>query len=76
MKQNTAGAPDLAGLRAREYARLDARGDVYLDYTGGALYADSQLREHLALLGGGVFGNSTTGGSGGVGLYGVGAGGS
>ncbi len=26
-------------LRATEYARLDASGDVYLDYTGGSLYA-------------------------------------
>ena len=33
-------------LRAREYARLDELDQVYLDYTGGSLYADSQLREH------------------------------
>jgi molybdenum cofactor sulfurtransferase len=44
-------------LRASEYARLDALDQVYLDYTGGGLYAESQLREHLALLSGGVFGN-------------------
>jgi selenocysteine lyase/cysteine desulfurase len=44
-------------LRAAEYSRLDAHGHVYLDYTGGGLYADSQLRQHLALLQGGVFGN-------------------
>ena len=44
-------------LRAREYARLDAQGQVYLDYTGGGLYAESQLREHHALLRDGVFGN-------------------
>jgi selenocysteine lyase/cysteine desulfurase len=44
-------------LRAREYARLDARGDTYLDYTGGGLYAESQLREHHDLLRSGVFGN-------------------
>jgi selenocysteine lyase/cysteine desulfurase len=44
-------------LRAREYARLDERGEAYLDYTGGGLYADSQLREHHDLLRGGVFGN-------------------
>ena len=30
-------------LRATEYARLDASGNVYLDYTGGGLYAESQL---------------------------------
>ena len=44
-------------LRRTESARLDAGGHVYLDYTGGGLYADSQLREHMALLAGGVFGN-------------------
>ncbi|HKE77836.1 MAG TPA: aminotransferase class V-fold PLP-dependent enzyme [Solirubrobacteraceae bacterium] len=44
-------------LRATDYARLDAEGDVYLDYTGGSLYAESQIAEHLRSLGGGVFGN-------------------
>ena len=44
-------------LRATEYARLDALDQVYLDYTGGGLYAESQLREHMALLSSGVFGN-------------------
>ena len=44
-------------LRRTDYARLDAGGHVYLDYTGAGLYADSQLSEHLALLRGGVFGN-------------------
>jgi selenocysteine lyase/cysteine desulfurase len=44
-------------LRATEYARLDALNQAYLDYTGGGLYADSQLREHMALLSRGVFGN-------------------
>src|SRR5574341_1603768 len=47
----------LDDLRAREYARLDAGGQVYLDYTGGGLYAESQLREHMALLRENVFGN-------------------
>ena len=47
----------VAALRASEYARLDAQGHVYLDYTGGGLYAESQLREHHALLRHGVFGN-------------------
>ena len=37
-------------LRAREYARLDRQGQTYLDYTGGGLYAESQIREHQALL--------------------------
>jgi len=44
-------------LRATEYARLDRQGHVYLDYTGGGLYAESQLRDHMRLLGDGVFGN-------------------
>ncbi len=44
-------------LRASEYGRLDARGDVYLDYTGGSLYAESQLDEHLRMLRESVFGN-------------------
>ncbi len=44
-------------LRAREYARLDAQDQVYLDFTGGGLYADCQLRDHMAMLSHNVFGN-------------------
>lgn len=44
-------------LRSREYARLDAAEHVYLDYTGGAIYAESQLQEHALLLRENVFGN-------------------
>jgi len=44
-------------LRATEYRRLDEQGHVYLDYTGGSLYSDSQLEQHLALLRSGIFGN-------------------
>ncbi len=44
-------------LRRREYGRLDEQGHVYLDYTGGGLYADSQLEAHMALLRRHVFGN-------------------
>ena len=47
----------LDALRAREYARLDDLGQIYLDYTGGGLYAESQLREHFELLRQSVFGN-------------------
>ena len=47
----------LDALRRSEYARLDAGGHVYLDYTGAGLYADSQLSEHLELLRRNVFGN-------------------
>lgn len=46
-----------AALRAREFSRLDKSGEVYLDYTGSALYAESQVRNHLALLAETVFGN-------------------
>jgi selenocysteine lyase/cysteine desulfurase len=44
-------------LRASQYGRLDALGLTYLDYTGGGLYAASQLREHQVLLEGAVLGN-------------------
>lgn len=44
-------------LRATDYARLDNQGQVYLDYTGGGLYAERQLREYMELLSGQVFGN-------------------
>lgn len=44
-------------LRATEYARLDEQGHTYLDYTGGGLYAECQLREHMELLRHNVFGN-------------------
>jgi molybdenum cofactor sulfurtransferase len=48
---------DLDELREREYSRLERLGQVYLDYTGGGLYADSQLRLHQEVLAGNVFGN-------------------
>jgi len=44
-------------LRSTEYARLDTGGHIYLDYTGGGLYAESQLRRHTRLLAEHVFGN-------------------
>jgi molybdenum cofactor sulfurtransferase len=44
-------------LRAAELARLDRQGHVYLDYTGGGLYGESQVRRHAEMLLGGVFGN-------------------
>ncbi|MGC9159582.1 MAG: aminotransferase class V-fold PLP-dependent enzyme [Terracidiphilus sp.] len=48
-------------LRATEYRRLDQSRQVYLDYTGGSLYAESQIEQHLALLRTGVFGNPHSG---------------
>lgn len=47
----------LDALRATDYARLDHTGHIYLDYTGGGLYAESQLRNHHTLLSENVFGN-------------------
>ena len=51
------GTRALDVMRASEYRRLDAQHHVYLDYTGGGLHAESQIREHAALLNQGVFGN-------------------
>jgi molybdenum cofactor sulfurtransferase len=44
-------------LRALDYERLDRLGHTYLDYTGGGLYAESQLQRHHALLRDRVLGN-------------------
>ncbi len=44
-------------LRASDYRRLDAGRHVYLDYTGGGLHAESQVRDHGDLLNRHVFGN-------------------
>jgi molybdenum cofactor sulfurtransferase len=44
-------------LRATELSRLDRLRHVYLDYTGGGLYGESQVRRHAEMLLGGVFGN-------------------
>jgi molybdenum cofactor sulfurtransferase len=54
---DSADAAALEELRTTEYARLDATGNVYLDYTGGSLYAESQVQEHLRMLRDGVLGN-------------------
>ena len=48
---------DIDELRERDYSRLDRRGQIYLDYTGGGLYADSQMRLHQQLLADNVLGN-------------------
>lgn len=50
-------AGDIDALRSADYARLDGQGHTYLDYTGGGLYAESQVRGHHDMLAGGVFGN-------------------
>jgi molybdenum cofactor sulfurtransferase len=48
---------DLDEMRAKEYSRLDDQGHIYLDYTGGGLYADKQIRQHSDFLMGNVLGN-------------------
>lgn len=44
-------------LRLNEYGRLDRLGQVYLDYTGGGLYSDRQVKDHQDLLLNHVYGN-------------------
>ncbi|MDB4950641.1 MAG: cysteine desulfurase [Gemmatimonadetes bacterium] len=44
-------------LRAEEFGRLDATGQVYLDYTGSGLYPESLVRGHAEMLCGSVLGN-------------------
>jgi len=44
-------------LRKTDYARLDAGEHVYLDYTGGGIYAESQIHKHHKLLHENVYGN-------------------
>ena len=44
-------------LRASDYTRLDAGEHIYLDYTGGGIYAESQIEKHQKLLSENVFGN-------------------
>ena len=51
------GTSRLDDLRTAEYARLDVAEHIYLDYTGGGLYAESQVRQHHELLSRQVFGN-------------------
>jgi molybdenum cofactor sulfurtransferase len=44
-------------LRKTEYERIDRQGHIYLDYTGGGLYSEKQVKAHMALLLENVFGN-------------------
>ena len=44
-------------LRAADYRRLDHSRQIYLDYTGGSLYGESQIKEHFTLLQKLVLGN-------------------
>lgn len=44
-------------LRESDFRRLDEKGHVYLDYTGGNLYASRQIEEHAIMLQNEVLGN-------------------
>jgi len=44
-------------LREKEFSRLDGQNHTYLDFTGGGLYAESQVEAHLQMLKNNVFGN-------------------
>jgi selenocysteine lyase/cysteine desulfurase len=52
-----ADTSSLDKLRDDEYSRLDRNHEVYLDYTGGGLYAESQIKQHQELLQNHVYGN-------------------
>lgn len=47
----------IAALRAAEFSRLDAAGEVYADYTGSGLYPESLVARHAERLARGIFGN-------------------
>jgi selenocysteine lyase/cysteine desulfurase len=51
------GTAVLDDLRRREFSRLDASNQTYLDYTAAGLYGLSQLERHMALLREQVLGN-------------------
>ena len=44
-------------LRKNDFARIDRAGQIYLDYTGGGLYSESQVKAHSEMLLNNVFGN-------------------
>jgi len=52
-----ARSPALDHLRKREFSRLDSLGHTYVDYTGGGLFGESQVRQHMDFLTGTVLGN-------------------
>lgn len=47
----------LDSIRSSEFGRLDQLGHIYLDYTGGGLYGESQIRDHARFLLDSVLGN-------------------
>jgi len=55
------GTRHLDDLRRADYTRLDATGQVYLDYTGAGVYAESQVRAHAGTLVSSLYGNPHSG---------------
>ena len=51
------GTCDLDELRKREFERLDRMHHIYLDYTGGGLYSEAQVSQHMDFLKSHVLGN-------------------
>src|SRR5689334_10381801 len=52
-----AAREDFDALRTREFARLDETAHAYLDHTGSALYPESLVTRHAAMLRESVLGN-------------------
>ncbi|MBR9921545.1 MAG: aminotransferase class V-fold PLP-dependent enzyme [Bacteroidetes bacterium] len=46
-----------ADLREKDFSRLEKGGHTYLDFTGGNLYAESQIEQHMNFLKKEVYGN-------------------
>ncbi len=44
-------------LREEEFSRLDRQDHTYVDYTGGALYSELQIRQHAGFLAKSILGN-------------------
>lgn len=44
-------------IRKKDFQRLDKNKHIYLDYTGGNLYAESQVEQHHQMLKNNLFGN-------------------
>jgi molybdenum cofactor sulfurtransferase len=63
MQTDSAPAADavFGELRSREFSRLDASGQIYLDFTGAGLYPESLVARHAQLLASGLFGNPHSG---------------
>ena len=52
-----ANTTSLDDLRKRDFSRLDEQKHVYLDFTGGQLFGESQVRKHQEFLTSTILGN-------------------